>query len=211
MPPKKTLLNDSDSNDDLLYNVNDTENQDDEKPSLINNGDGESNINNQKLDDEKSDDVESDDGKLDNGKSDDDEQFEDSVDENDDKLEYQDVGTDAKTDCLYKNVNNNSDDDDDDVDEIFDDELESENISIRVSNEERITKPIMTKYERVRLLGIRTKQIALGAKPMIKKSEGLTSKEIANLELTNNVIPLIIVRPLPNGRKEYWKVSELIH
>ena len=69
----------------------------------------------------------------------------------------------------------------------------------------------MLKYERVRLLGDRAQQLALGAKPMLKNIEGLSTKEIAELEIKNNVIPLIIERPLPNGKKERWYISELEH
>jgi DNA-directed RNA polymerase subunit K/omega len=67
----------------------------------------------------------------------------------------------------------------------------------------------MTIYERVRLLGERAKQLSLGAKPMIKNVDNMNPKDIAKLELENKVIPLIIIRTLPNGVKEKWKVSEL--
>ena len=69
----------------------------------------------------------------------------------------------------------------------------------------------MTKYEKNRIIGDRSKQIALGAKPLIKDASHLSSKEIAELELKHNVLPLIIERPLPNGMKERWRVSELEH
>jgi len=73
----------------------------------------------------------------------------------------------------------------------------------------RVTKNFMTIYERVRLLGERAKQLSLGAKPMIKNVESMNPKDVAKLELENKVIPLIIIRTLPNGVKEKWKVSEL--
>jgi DNA-directed RNA polymerase subunit K/omega len=78
-----------------------------------------------------------------------------------------------------------------------------------VDPDKRITKNYMTIYERVRLLGERAKQLSLGAKPMIKNVENLNPKDIAKLELENKVIPLIIIRTLPNGVKERWKVTEL--
>lgn len=117
-----------------------------------------------------------------------------------------------KEKCIYKHADEGSDDEFDDInEEIFSDDKDDEKLPERVPDNERITKPIMTKYEMVRLLGIRTRQIALGAKPMIKNTDNLSSKEIAALELKMNMIPLIIIRPLPNGRKEYWRVSELQH
>jgi DNA-directed RNA polymerase subunit K/omega len=65
------------------------------------------------------------------------------------------------------------------------------------------------KYEKVRLLSTRAKQLSGGAKPMIKDTTGLSSKEIALLELKNKMIPLIIERPIPNIGIERWKLSEL--
>jgi DNA-directed RNA polymerase subunit K/omega len=94
-------------------------------------------------------------------------------------------------------------DEDIDLDEIFGDEPVSTIKNIRLS------KPILTKYERVRLMSDRTKQLAQGAKPMLKNTEGLSSKEIALLELKHKVIPLIIERPVPNSGVERWKLSEL--
>ena len=44
---------------------------------------------------------------------------------------------------------------------------------------------------------------------MIKNTEGLSSKEIALLELKNKLIPMIIERPIPNSGVERWKLSEL--
>ena len=90
-----------------------------------------------------------------------------------------------------------------DFDELFGDE------KLNLNKMEKLTKPILTKYEFVRLLADRTKQLAQGAKPMLKNITGLTSKEIAELELKNKIIPLIILRPIPNSEPERWKLSEL--
>lgn len=81
--------------------------------------------------------------------------------------------------------------------------------TIYVSGDERITKPFLTKYERIRILGIRTKQLASGAKPMIKDIPNISSYEIAKMELELKVIPFIINRPLSNGIIEQWKLEEL--
>lgn len=78
-----------------------------------------------------------------------------------------------------------------------------------VKPESRITKPILTVYERVRILAERRQQLASGAKPMIKNYEGLTIKEISNQELKHKVIPFIISRTLPSGVIERWKLNEL--
>lgn len=72
------------------------------------------------------------------------------------------------------------------------------------------TLPILTKFEKARVLGIRAKQINDGAKPFIKTPphiiDGYT---IARMELAQKLMPFIIRRPLPNGGCEYWKIADL--
>jgi len=112
--------------------------------------------------------------------------------------------------CIYK-IKNKSDSKilfDEQLDTIFEDDIITQTKQI-VPPDERITKPILTKYERVRLLSERRKQLILGAKPMIKISDRISEKEIASLELKSKVIPFIIVRTLPNGNMEHWKLEEL--
>lgn len=111
--------------------------------------------------------------------------------------------------CFYNYADEKSDDEQD-LELTFDDDAIEETSDV-VPVENRITKPFLSKYERVRILGDRTQQLTLGAKPMIKNAEDLTPKQIAELELKNNIIPLIIVRPLPNGKKEKWFIKELKH
>ena len=120
--------------------------------------------------------------------------------------DYQDDET-----CLYnikQKLDTNILDSDEFDEELFADEKVVQTKRI-VKQDERITKPILTKYERVRLLSERRKQLILGAKPMIKVSKSIPEKEIANLELKAKVIPIIIVRTLPNGDIEHWKLDEL--
>jgi DNA-directed RNA polymerase subunit K/omega len=95
-----------------------------------------------------------------------------------------------------------------DYDELDFDELFGEE-TLTISKNIKLTKPVLTKYEFVRLLTDRSKQLAQGAKPMLKNTIGLSSKEIAKLELKNKMIPLIIERPIPNSNSERWKISEL--
>ena len=93
----------------------------------------------------------------------------------------------------------------DDDTEIKDNQL-TNNI---VNDEDRITIPILTKYEKVRLLGDRAKQISEGAKPLIKSDRKLSAMEIAIEELKLARIPIKIIRTRPDGSIEIWKVSEL--
>jgi DNA-directed RNA polymerase I, II, and III subunit RPABC2 len=72
------------------------------------------------------------------------------------------------------------------------------------------TNPILTKYEKTRVLGQRTKQLNNGAKPMIKVKENIIdSYLIAEMELKEKKIPFIIRRPLANGYSEYWTLEDL--
>lgn len=151
-------------------------------------------------------------GDNDNEIDDEDEEMDDKEDEAGAE-DYDEMGEEVTADadgdtCIYKYEEGSDEDEDDEV--IFDDDNE-EVISEIMPSDKRRTKPILFKYERVRLIGDRTQQLTLGAKPMVKNIEGLTAKEIAELELKLNVIPIIIQRPLPNGKKERWHISELAH
>jgi len=72
------------------------------------------------------------------------------------------------------------------------------------------TIPFLTKYERTKILGVRSKQLNCGAKSFIKKNENMIDGyTIALQELKEGKIPFIIRRPLPNGASEYWKINDL--
>lgn len=72
------------------------------------------------------------------------------------------------------------------------------------------TIPILTKYEKAKIIGIRAQQINSGAEPFIPVDsnmiDGLT---IAHEELMKHKIPFIIRRPMPNGASEYWNINDL--
>jgi len=155
----------------------------------------------------------------------------DEQDDQDDEPEETDKETDKETDADEK-TNRESDteskDDDDDIekngkDKCYQKFTKKSNIDTDIDYDEyfikddeiiinktgRLTKPFLTKYEKVRILGDRSRQLAQGAKPMIKNTTGLSHKEVALLELKSRVIPLIIERPIPNVGVEKWKLSEL--
>ena len=72
------------------------------------------------------------------------------------------------------------------------------------------TIPWLTKYERSRVLGLRSKQLNYGADSFIEVSSGILSGyKIALEELNQKKIPFIIRRPIPNGGNEYWKLGDL--
>ena len=72
------------------------------------------------------------------------------------------------------------------------------------------TIPILTRYEKAKILGLRAKQINHGSKPFVEITKDIIDGHtIAHMELTQNKIPFIIRRPMPNGGSEYWKISDL--
>ena len=72
------------------------------------------------------------------------------------------------------------------------------------------TDPILTKYEKTRILGLRTLQLDNGAAPYIQLTENIIDGYlIAEMELREKKLPFIVKRPLPNGGFEYWRLSDL--
>ena len=68
-------------------------------------------------------------------------------------------------------------------------------------NNEIITgPPMLTRFEKARIMGARALQLSLGAPPFISISKNTsTSLEIAMEELNERLIPIVIRRVLPNG------------
>lgn len=74
---------------------------------------------------------------------------------------------------------------------------------------DRVTVGVLTKYERARILGTRALQISMNA-PVLVTIEGETDPlTIAQKELRQRVIPLIIRRILPDNTYEDWSVAEM--
>ena len=72
------------------------------------------------------------------------------------------------------------------------------------------TIPILTKYEKTRVLGQRAKQIENGHAPFVRVADNVfDSSIIAIQELEQKKIPFIIRRPLPSGASEYWHLRDL--
>ena len=80
-----------------------------------------------------------------------------------------------------------------------------------IEKKDRQTAPYITKFERARVLGARALQLSYGAPPTIAMPPGVTDPlEMAERELENNAIPMIIRRYLPDGCYEDWDISELM-
>ncbi|CAB9512311.1 and III subunit RPABC2 [Seminavis robusta] len=75
---------------------------------------------------------------------------------------------------------------------------------------ERITTRYLTKYERARVLGTRALQISMNAPVMVDLDGETDPLRIAEKELRERKIPIIIRRYLPDGSHEDWSIDELI-
>ena len=72
------------------------------------------------------------------------------------------------------------------------------------------TNPILSRFERTKILGQRAKQLNQGSKPLIKIDDNIIDGAlIAEMELKEKKIPFIIRRPLPTGASEYWNIKDL--
>lgn len=80
-----------------------------------------------------------------------------------------------------------------------------------VESKERISSGYMTKYERARILGTRAMQIGRNAPVFVElQSHETDPLQIAEKELRENKLPLIIRRYMPDGTYEDWPVRDLI-
>ena len=72
------------------------------------------------------------------------------------------------------------------------------------------TIPILSRYEKARILGERAKQLNSGAQAFIEVDETMIDGYLIALkELEQKKIPFIIQRPLPDGGCEYWSLRDL--
>lgn len=84
-----------------------------------------------------------------------------------------------------------------------------ENEDFDFKKENRKTVPILTKYEKAKIIGFRASQIDNGSTPLVVIKTNDTSINIAEREFESKLLPLIIARKLPNNTIEYWHVNEL--
>lgn len=73
------------------------------------------------------------------------------------------------------------------------------------------TRNILTKYEKVKIVGLRAEQIQRGAMPYVEfDKRNFDPIDIAMKELDARKLPFMICRTLPNGQKEYWRLDDMV-
>ena len=71
--------------------------------------------------------------------------------------------------------------------------------------------PFLSVFEKTKILGMRTNQLAQGARPYIVVPEHITNVlDIAKLELEQRRLPIIIKRHMPDGTYEKFRLSDMI-
>ena len=114
----------------------------------------------------------------------------------------------TKVNYVYNDLD---DDDDDDIDELFvSDESTIVNVDEVYKNIEENSKktlPLLSKFEKARLVGIRKQQLSTGSSPCVK-GEFSSIDEIIEKEIEEKTLPLIVRRILHNGSNEDWRIEE---
>lgn len=126
-----------------------------------------------------------------------------NIDDDDEEIE------DDQEEEYYENEENETEHIDIQNDDIEMIDIKKIKDEIILDKQNRISANRLTKYEMVRILGERTKQLTMGAKPLVKNYESLSYEQIAEEELKLNMVPYIIKRTLPNGKIEKWNLDEL--
>jgi len=155
------------------------------------------------------------------------EEYEEDDDLEEEGVEEEEEGEEEEEEEVIEETIEEEEDDDDEGDEyeygddeedvaendelVFDDpdDVDIQKQSVRVPDEERITKPVLTKYELTRIIGIRTAQLAKGANPLISNVQNKPPIRIAIDELLLKKTPFKIKRPMPYPEYEIWKISEM--
>jgi len=78
---------------------------------------------------------------------------------------------------------------------------------INYSQKKKNTPSFITKFEKAKILGIRSEMISNGSPPLVQ-TDFSDSYDIAKQEYLEKKIPLIIRRYLPNNTYEDWKLSD---
>ena len=71
--------------------------------------------------------------------------------------------------------------------------------------------PFLTKYEITKIIGHRANELSQGGRAYINVPAHISDlKEIARMELDQRRLPYIVKRPMPNGKYEYWRLTDLM-
>lgn len=74
------------------------------------------------------------------------------------------------------------------------------------------TKNILSKYERVKIIGLRSEQLQRGADPYVEYDTTVpfNPRAIADEEMRQRKLPFMLRRTLPDNSTEYWRLDDMI-
>jgi|SRR3990172_6326002 len=117
---------------------------------------------------------------------------------------------------------------DDDDDDAGDDDVDYEDLELKLETDDLITtfisdadeyqyfaeqpqrtRPLLNKYEKARIIGVRAQQIASGAQPLVKIGSERDPIKIAEMELEQKVLPMLLRRFIP-GRDPHNQAYEIV-
>jgi DNA-directed RNA polymerases I, II, and III subunit RPABC2 len=73
-----------------------------------------------------------------------------------------------------------------------------------------VSTNVMTKYEKTKIIGLRLEQLSRGAPTLVDTSKVSSLRDIVMKELAERKIPFMLVRTLPNNKKEYYRICDMI-
>ncbi|MGC8566240.1 MAG: DNA-directed RNA polymerase subunit K [Caldisphaera sp.] len=82
----------------------------------------------------------------------------------------------------------------------------------KIREDIEIGPPYLTKYEKAKIIGIRSLQLTHNAPPLIKPEVINSSDpvEIAKYEVENGILPVSIIRYTPSGLKQVIPIKVLL-
>ena len=67
---------------------------------------------------------------------------------------------------------------------------------------------MLTRFEMTRIISARALQLSLGAPVLVKISKKIVrAEDVANIELEKKVLPISVIRVMPNGETEVFDIN----
>ena len=68
---------------------------------------------------------------------------------------------------------------------------------------------MLTRFEMARIISARALQLSLGAPALVKIPKSFTrAEDVANLEVEKKVLPISVIRRMPNGDIEVFDINK---
>jgi len=68
---------------------------------------------------------------------------------------------------------------------------------------------MLTRFEKTRIISARALQLSLGAPALVKIPKNIMrAEDVAKLELDKEVLPISVIRIMPDGRQEIFDIEK---